>query len=51
MNFCDLDNRNLGMNMKVEKIGVDRIKAKLDGLKNQKEKKVENFGLLYSKNF
>lgn len=33
------------MNMKVEKIGVDRIKAKLEAIKSQKEKKVENFGL------
>merc|ERR1712151_625684 len=30
-------NRNLGMNMKVEKIGVDRIREKLKGLRKEPE--------------
>merc|ERR1711953_1280377 len=30
-------NRNLGMNMKVEKIGVDRIKDKLKAMKKEPE--------------
>merc|ERR1711933_650911 len=30
-------NRNLGMNMKVEKIGVDRVKEKLKSLRKQPE--------------
>merc|ERR1712056_58339 len=30
-------NRNLGMNMKVEKIGVDRIKEKLQAMKKEPE--------------
>merc|ERR1712187_27645 len=30
-------NRNLGMNMKVEKIGVDRIKEKLRSMKKEPE--------------
>ena len=34
--FCmHRHNRNLGMNMKVEKIGVTRIKEKLQSLKKQ----------------
>merc|ERR1711977_535560 len=30
-------NRNLGMNMKVEKIGVDRVKEKLQSMKKEPE--------------
>merc|ERR1712072_161768 len=30
-------NRNLGMNMKVEKIGVDRVKEKLKAMKKEPE--------------
>merc|ERR1712146_322181 len=30
-------NRNLGMNMKVEKIGVDRVKEKLKSMKKEPE--------------
>lgn len=34
-------NRNLGMNMKVEKIGVTRIKEKLQSLKKQPDAPAE----------
>merc|ERR1711862_1083881 len=34
-------NRNLGMNMKVEKVGVDRVKAKLASLKKGPDPVVE----------
>ncbi len=36
-----LDNRMLGMNMKVEKVGIDRVKQKLLNLKRMPEKKIE----------
>ncbi len=34
----------LGMNMKVEKIGIERIKAKISGLKEKNVKKIDDFG-------
>jgi len=39
--FIYLDNRMLGMNMKVEKVGIDRVKQKLLNLKRKPEKKEE----------
>lgn len=40
---CFLDNKMLGMNMKVERIGLDRIKAKINSLQQNTVKKVEDF--------
>merc|ERR1712190_532463 len=34
-------NRNLGMNMKVEKIGIDRVKEKLKSMRKEPEVAVE----------
>lgn len=38
-----VDNKMLGMNMKVERVGLERIKAKMSTLQNNSQPKINNF--------